>query len=256
MNRIEDILKNKKSFIGYITAGHPTLEISEKVIYKMVEAGTDLIEIGIPFSDPNAEGEVIHNANIKALKNGMKIEKAFDLIATVRKKIDIPIVFYTYCNPVFKYGYDEFFKKCKEVGANGIIVPDLPFEERDEMKIFADKYGIIMITLIPPVSKNRIEMLTKDAKGFVYLVSSMGLAGVRKNFPDGVKEFAKLVKENTTTPVLIGFGMENKEQIKEMSEISDGIILDSTIVNIIEESGDGAPEKVYKFIKDIKNTIV
>ncbi|QQK08112.1 tryptophan synthase subunit alpha [Miniphocaeibacter halophilus] len=255
MNRIEEALKDKKSFIGYITAGHPTIDISEKVIYKMVEAGTDLIEIGIPFSDPNAEGEVIHNANIKALKNGMKIEKAFDLVETVRKKVNVPIVFLTYCNPVFKYGYDEFFKKCKEVGADGIIVPDLPFEERDEMKVFADKYGIIMITLVPPVSKNRIEMLAKDAKGFAYLVSSMGLAGVRKKFPDGVKEFAKFVKENTNIPILIGFGIENEEQIKEMSEISDGIILDSAIVNIIEESGEEAPEKVFKFIKEIKNTI-
>ena len=184
MNRIEEALKNTKSFIGYITAGHPTLEISEKVIYKMVEAGTDLIEIGIPFSDPNAEGEVIHNANIKALKNGMKIEKAFDLVETVRKKTSTPIVFLTYCNPVFKYGYDDFFKKCKEVGADGIIVPDLPYEERDEMKVFADKYGIIIITLISPASKNRVEMLAKDAKGFVYLVSSMGVTGVRMNFSD------------------------------------------------------------------------
>ena len=255
MNRIENRLKGKKSFISYITAGHPTVEISEEVIYKMVEAGTDLIEIGIPFSDPNAEGEVIHNANVKALENGMKIEMAFDLVKRVREKIDIPIVFLSYANPVFKYGYDKFFKKCKEVGADGVIIPDMPYEEQGEIKEFADENNIAIITLISPASENRIEMLAKEAKGFVYLVSSTGVTGIRNKFDNGLKGMYEMVRKYTDKPIAIGFGIGTPEHAKEISEISDGVIIGTAIVKIIDKYGKDSPDRVYEFVKSITQAI-
>lgn len=170
MNRISEAFKNKKAFIPFITAGDPSIEKTEEYILRMVEAGADLVEIGIPFSDPIAEGIVIQEADIRALKSGTTVDKIFDMVIRLRESVEIPIVFMTYLNPVFHYGYNEFFRKMNEVGLDGIIIPDMPYEEKGEALEIAGKYGIDIISMIAPTSDERIEMIAREARGFIYVV--------------------------------------------------------------------------------------
>ncbi len=255
MSSFKDVFK-KKAFIGFITAGDPNLESTERFINKMIEAGTSLIEIGIPFSDPIAEGSVITKADIRALASGTTTDKIFDMIKNVRKKHpDFPLVFMTYVNPVFSYGYDRFFKKAQELNMLGIIIPDMPIEEKDEAANIAKKYNQEVISLIAPTSDDRIKKIASKSSGFIYLVSSMGVTGMRTEFKTDLNKIVTEIKKYTDTPVAIGFGISNPEQAKKMASISDGVIIGSAIVRIIEEHGTDAADYVYDFCKSIVDAI-
>ena len=247
---------NKKAFIGFITAGDPNIESTEIFIDKMIEAGTALIEIGIPFSDPIAEGSVITKADIRALKAKTTTDKIFDMIKNVRKKHPtFPLVFMTYANPVFSYGYDKFFKKAEELNMQGIIIPDMPFEEKEEVYQVAKKYNQEVISLIAPTSQDRIKNIAKNASGFIYLVSSMGVTGMRNEFNFDLDSMVKEIKKYTDVPVAIGFGISNPEQAKKMASISDGVIIGSAIVRIVEQYGENAAPYIYDFCKSIVDAI-
>ncbi|WP_413853783.1 tryptophan synthase subunit alpha [Candidatus Ruminimicrobium bovinum] len=255
MNRIESAFKNKKAFIPFITAGYPNINKTEDFIYKMVSAGADLIEIGIPFSDPVAEGPVIQEASQKALEAGTNLDNIFELVKNVRKNISIPLVFMTYINPVFKYGYDNFFNRCSSIGIDGIIIPDLPFEEKNEISQFAKKYDIKIISLIAPTSEDRIKQIAKDAEGFLYIVSSMGVTGIRNEIKTDLKSILSSVKKTTSIPAAIGFGIHSPEQAKEMSKIADGVIVGSAIIKIIKEYGTNADKHIYNYVKRMKESM-
>lgn len=255
MSRIGEVLNNKKSFITFVTAGDPSLDITEKLIYTMEKGGSDLIEIGIPFSDPVAEGPVIQRANERALKNKCTTDDIFEMVKKVRKNTNIPLVFLTYFNPVFTYGIEKFVKKCEEVGIDGLIIPDLPFEEKEEVTTFSDKHGVDLISLIAPTSEERIKMISKEAKGFLYVVSSLGVTGVRTEFNKNLSKMIEVVKQNTNIPCAIGFGISNPEQAKEMSQIADGVIIGSAIVKIVEEYGENSEKPVYEFVKSVKESM-
>ena len=251
MNNFKDVF-SKKAFIGFITAGDPNIECTIKFVDKMIEAGVSLIEIGIPFSDPIAEGSVISKADVRALKSGTTTDKIFDMMAVIRKKHpDFPFVFMTYLNPVFSYGYDNFFKKSKQLGMLGIIIPDMPFEESAEAKKVAKKYDQKVISLIAPTSENRIKMIAENAEGFIYLVSSLGVTGVRSEFNKNLENIVKEIKKYTDIPVAIGFGISNPEAVKNMCKISDGAIVGSAIVRIVEEHLEDASEYIYDFCKSM-----
>lgn len=255
MTRIPEAFKNGKAFIAFITGGDPDLETTEKLLYTMSEAGADIIEIGIPFSDPIAEGPVIQAASQRALDAGCTTDKLFDLVEKVRKDIKIPLVFMTYVNPIYTYGKDKFMSKCKEVGIDGIIVPDLPFEEKDELSPECEKYDIDLISLIAPTSNDRITKIAKEAKGFVYCVSSLGVTGVRTEITTDVSAMTRLVREASDIPCAIGFGISTPEQAKKMSESADGVIVGSAIVKIVAENGREAIEPVRAYVKEMKEAI-
>ena len=255
MSKISDAFKNGKAFIGFVTAGDPDLETSEKIMLKMVEAGCDLIEIGIPFSDPIAEGPVIQEANIRSLSKGTTTDKVFELTKKVSEQVDIPLVYMTYLNVLFKYGYDKFLDKAKKSGISGVIIPDMPFEEKAELQSVADTYGIDVVSLIAPTSENRIKMIAAEARGFVYEVSSLGVTGVRSEIKTDLEAITKAVKEATDVPAAIGFGISTPEQAKKYAKIADGVIVGSAIVKIVAQYGKAAPEKVYEYVKAMKDAI-
>lgn len=255
MNKIKNAFENKKAFIGFLTAGDPTFEDSYNNIMAMVRAGADLIEIGIPFSDPIAEGVVIQNANVRALGNGMTTDRAFELAEKVRSQTDIPICFMTYLNPVYKYGYDSFFERCQSIGVDGLIVPDMPFEEKHEASDVAKKYDISVISLIAPTSEERIKMIAEDAEGFIYIVSSMGVTGMRSEIKTDLDHIMESVKKYAKVPAAIGFGINKPEQAQKMAAISDGVIVGSAIVKLVEKYGSEAPEHIYEYVKSMKDAI-
>ena len=221
----------------------------------MANSGADLVEIGIPFSDPIAEGEVIQNANVRALSNGATVKKVFEMVASVRKKTDVPLVFLTYLNPVFHYGYEEFLSKCNEVGIDGIIIPDLPYEEKGEINEVAKKHDIDIISMIAPTSKQRIATIASSATGFIYTVSSLGVTGVRSEIKTDLESIVKIIKENSDTPVAIGFGINTPEQAKNFAKYADGVIVGSAIVKIIAEYGEDSASHIRDYIKSMKEAI-
>lgn len=255
MSKIANAFKSGKAFIGFITGGDPSIEKSEEFIYEMIRGGADLVEIGIPFSDPTAEGIVIQEANIRALSANTTTDRIFELVAAVRKNTEIPLVFLTYLNPVHNYGYDKFFFRCRELGVDGIIIPDLPFEEKAEIEYFIMKYGIDLISLIAPTSEQRIKRIVSEATGFIYVVSSMGVTGMRSQIQDNLIQIVNMVKSFTKTPVAVGFGINTTEQAKEIGEIADGIIVGSAIVKIIEKYGDLAGQHIYEYVKRMKDAM-
>ncbi len=247
MNKLSEIFK-KKAFISFITCGDPDLDSTILFVDKMIEAGVSLIELGIPFSDPIAEGDVISEADIRALKSKTTTDKIFVAVKKIRiKHKDFPLVFMTYANPVFSYGYDKFFKKCEELNMLGAIIPDLPFEERDEAVIIAKKYNQTIISMIAPTSEDRIKKIALKSEGFIYLVSSLGVTGMRDTFSSNLEEIVKKIKEYTKTPVAIGFGIKNEEQAYNMAKLADGAIVGSAIVSIIAKYGKGAAPYVYEY---------
>ncbi len=248
MNRISDAFK-KKAFIGFLTAGDPTIEKTKDYILDMEKAGASLIEIGIPFSDPIAEGPTIQDANVRALKNGVHTDHVFDMVKEVRKECQIPLCFMTYLNVVFHYGYERFFKNCQEAGIDGIIIPDLPYEEAKEVNDVCTKYDVTLISMIAPTSKQRVEMIAKQAQGFIYLVSSMGVTGTRTSFSDNLEEIIAHIKKVTSTPVAIGFGINTPAQVHEMTRIADGAIVGSGIVKIIAKEGAHADQALFDYVK-------
>lgn len=256
MSRIKDAFTNGKAFIAFITGGDPDLETTEKLVYALEKAGADLIEIGIPFSDPIAEGEVIQKANERALKAGCTTDNLFTLVEKVRKNVNIPLVFLTYINPIYTYGKEKFLDKCKTYGVDGIIVPDLPFEEKEELEPDCCKYGIDLISLITPTSKERIKQIAKEAKGFLYCVSSLGVTGVRSEIKTDIASMVEQVREITNIPCALGFGISTPEQAKYFSQLVDGVIVGSSIVKIIEENGRESVEPVYEYVKEMKKAVM
>lgn len=214
-----------------------------------------MIEIGIPFSDPTAEGVVIQDANIRALKNGMTTDGAFDIVRRVREKSQIPLAFMTYANPVFHYGYDRFFTKCEELGVDAIIIPDMPFEEKAEMEEPANAHNVALISMIAPTSEERIQMIAKEAKGFIYVVSSMGVTGVRSEIKTDLGAIVESIRNVTDVPCAIGFGISTPGQAKNMAAVSDGAIVGSAIVKIIARYGTEAGPELYKYVKSMKEAV-
>ncbi|MDR2829659.1 MAG: tryptophan synthase subunit alpha [Methanobrevibacter sp.] len=253
MSKITEAFKDEKVFISFLTGGDPSKEKTVEYIISMEDAGADIIEIGIPFSDPIAEGPVIQNANIRALSNNINTDDIFDIVEDLRKESNIPLVFLTYINPVFFYGYEKFFRRCYDVGVNGIIIPDLPYEEKDEISENAKNYNVDIISLIAPTSKDRIRMIAKDATGFIYLVSSMGVTGVRNEIKTDLNEIIYEIKSVTNVPIAVGFGINTPEQSKKIAKIADGVIVGSAVVKIIEEHGVDSKQHIQEYVAEMKN---
>ncbi|MBQ0064586.1 MAG: tryptophan synthase subunit alpha [Firmicutes bacterium] len=252
MSNIRKAFENKKAFIPFITCGDPNLETTKKIVKEMEKQGAALIELGIPFSDPTAEGPVIQGANIRALSTGVTTDKIFDMVKELRESVTVPMVFMTYANVVFSYGIERFCAKCQEVGMDGMILPDVPFEEKEEFAPTCRNYGLDFISLIAPTSNDRIEMIAKEAEGFVYCVSSLGVTGVRTNITTDLGAMTKLVKQaNPDIPCAIGFGISKPEQATKMAKVSDGVIVGSAIVRMIGEYGENCVEKVGTYVRSM-----
>lgn len=256
MSKIGNAFKNGKAFIGFLTAGDPSLDKTYEYIMTMEKAGADLIEIGIPFSDPIAEGIVIQEADLRALKAGTRIDDVFALVERVRKETQIPLVFLTYLNPVFHYGAEKFFARCQETGMDGIIIPDMPFEERDECAAAAKVHGIDIISMIAPTSKDRIQKIAKVGEGFLYIVSSLGVTGTRTEIKTDLKEIVDTTKEVTDVPCAVGFGINTTEQAEKIGCVADGVIVGSAIVKIIAQYGDDAAPHIYDYVKAMKEATI
>ena len=255
MSNISGAFEKGKAFIPFITCGDPDLETTAAIVREAVKNGADLIELGIPFSDPTAEGPVIQGANIRALAGGVTTDKIFDLVRELRTDVKIPLVFMTYANVVFSYGAEKFISTCRDIGIDGIILPDLPYEERDEFEPVCQKYGIALIPLIAPTSKNRIAMIAKAAEGFIYVVSSLGVTGERKEITTDIGSIVKVIRENTSLPCAVGFGISTPEQAKKMSALSDGAIVGSAIIKIIEKYGKDAAPYVGEYVRSMKQAM-
>ncbi len=255
MSKIKNAFANQKAFIPFITVGDPDIETTEKVIREMVKNGADLIELGIPFSDPTAEGPVIQGANIRALANGVTTDDVFALVKKLRVDITIPMVFMTYANVVFSYGAEAFIKTCQEVGIDGLILPDLPYEEKEEFLPICHQYEVDLISLIAPTSENRIAMIAKEAEGFIYLVSSLGVTGTRSEITTDLSSIVAVIRENTDVPCAIGFGISTPEQAKKMVDIADGAIVGSAIIKLLEKHKRDSAEVIGEYVKSMKDAI-
>ncbi len=255
MSNISKAFENGKAFIPFITCGDPDLKTTASAIRAMVENGADLIELGIPFSDPTAEGPVIQGANIRALSGGITTDKIFDFVREIRRDVTIPMVFMTYANVVFSYGAERFISTCRNIGIDGLILPDLPYEEKDEFLPICHKYGVDLISLIAPTSENRIAMIAREAEGFLYIVSSLGVTGTRSEIKTDLASIVNVVRQNTSIPCAIGFGISTPEQAKKMADISDGAIVGSAIIKLIERYGKDSPKYVGEYVKSMKDAI-
>ena len=256
MNKISDAFKKRNAFVAFITAGDPNLETTRELIISMAEAGADLIELGLPFSDPVAEGPVIQRASQRALLAGTTTDRIFDILSGIKGSIKVPLAIMTYINPVFKYGYESFFKKCNECGICGIIIPDLPYEEHGEILPYCKRYGVSLISMIAPTSEERISMIATRSEGFIYCVSSMGVTGIRSSFDTKINEVISSIRSVSTSPVALGFGISTPEQAKELIKYSDGIIVGSSIVKIIEEHGEACIEPVCRYVSTMRNACI
>ena len=255
MSRIKEAFAKGKAFIPFITCGVPDLETTEAVVMAAIENGADLVELGIPFSDPTAEGPVIQAANLRALTGGVTTAQIFGLVRRLREKTDVPLVFMTYANVVFSRGAESFIRSCSEVGVDGLILPDLPFEEKTEFLPFCRKYGVDLISLIAPTSANRIAMIAKEAEGFIYLVSSLGVTGTRAEITTDLKSIVSVIRKNTDVPCAIGFGISTPEMAARMAQEADGVIVGSAIIKILAARGREAAPCVGSFVKDMKDAI-
>ena len=251
MSNIKNAFKNGKAFIPFITCGDPDLETTAECVREAVKNGADLIELGIPFSDPTAEGPVIQGANIRALKGGVNTNKIFEFVRELRKDISIPMVFMTYANVVFSYGAEKFISTCQEIGIDGLVIPDIP-----EFQPYCKKYGIDLISFIAPTSENRIAMIAKEAEGFIYIVSSLGVTGARSEITTDLDKIVKVVRENTDVPCAIGFGISTPEQAHKMADIADGVIIGSAVVKILEQYGKDSPAHIGEYVGKIKQAVV
>lgn len=253
MTKIKDAFNNGKAFIPYITAGYPNIKTTEELILAMAEEGADLIEIGIPFSDPTAEGPVIQNAIEVALSQGLKTDDIFDMVTRLREKINIPLVFMTYANIVYGYGTERFMEKAEKSGIQGLILPDVPFEEKEEFSQLAHQHDIEMISLVSPTSKDRIIKIAQEAEGFIYVVSSLGVTGTRSAITTDLSKMIEIIRSaNPDLPAAIGFGISGSDQAEEMSQYADGVIVGSAIIKLIDQYGEEAEVAVRKLTREIK----
>lgn len=255
MSRIREAFKDKKAFIPFLTAGDPCLEKTAEYILEMEKAGADLIEIGIPFSDPIAEGPVIQEADLRALAAGTTTDRIFDMVQEIRKQVRVPLVFMTYLNPVFHYGYERFFRRCRACGIDGIIIPDLPFEEQEELKPTANKNGVEVITLVAPTSRQRIREIAEEAEGFLYLVSSMGVTGMRNRISTDLKGMIREIREVSEIPVAVGFGIHTPDQAEQIAGIADGVIVGSAVVRLIAQDQGNAAKDISAYVQEMKQAV-
>ena len=253
--KIADAFKNGKAFIPFITAGDPSLEKTKEFVLAMEKAGADLVEIGIPFSDPIAEGVVIQETDLRSLEAGTTTDGVFEMVAELRKETDMPLVFMTYLNIVFYYGYEKFFSNCEKVGISGIIIPDMPYEEKGECEAIAAGHGVELVSMVAPTSEERIRMIASGAHGFLYVVSSMGVTGVRAEIRTDLASMLKAIRQATDLPAAIGFGINTPEQAKKMSEIADGVIVGSAIVKLVAKYGENATPYIAGYVKSMKDAI-
>ena len=255
MSNIQEAFAHGKAFIPFITCGDPDLATTAAVVRAAVANGADLIELGIPFSDPTAEGVVIQAANVRALQGGVTTDKIFDLVRDLRGDVKVPFVFMTYANVVFSYGAEKFISTCAAIGVDGLILPDLPFEEKDEFLPTCKKFGVDLISMIAPTSEQRIAMIAREAQGFVYIVSSLGVTGVRSEIKTDLRSIVAAVRANTKIPCAVGFGISTPAQAKAMAAISDGAIVGSAIIKLLAEHGAAAPEFVGEYVREMKNSL-
>ncbi len=255
MSNIKNAFAGGKAFIPFITCGDPDLGTTAAVIRAAAANGADLIELGIPFSDPTAEGPVIQGANLRALSGGVTTDSVFDLVREVRRDVTIPLVFMTYANVVYSYGAERFLKNCADCGVDGLILPDVPFEEKEEFLSVAREFGVDLISMIAPTSENRIAMIAREAEGFLYIVSSLGVTGVRSEIKTDLSSIISVVRKNTDIPCAVGFGISTPEQAYAMASISDGAIVGSAIIRLLEQYGTEAPEHVGNYIKKMKQAV-
>lgn len=249
MSNIRRAFDRGKAFIPFITCGDPDLETTYAAVMAAVDNGADLIELGIPFSDPTAEGPVIQGANLRALTGGVRTDHVFSLVRDIRKVTDIPLVFMTYANVVYSYGAERFIAACGEIGIDGMILPDVPFEERDEFLPVCRRYGVDLISMIAPTSEDRISMIAREAEGFLYIVSSLGVTGTRTEINTDIASIVKIVRRNTDIPCAVGFGISTPEQAGKMAGLSDGAIVGSAIIKLLEKHGRQAPACIGEYIK-------
>lgn len=255
MSKIQAAFASGKAFIPFITCGDPNLETTAAVVRAAVANGADLVELGIPFSDPTAEGVVIQAANLRALQGGVTTDKIFDLVRDLRGDVKVPMVFMTYANVIFSYGAEKFIATCEEIGIDGLILPDLPFEEKNEFLPYCRKHGVDLISLIAPTSENRIAMIAREAEGFVYIVSSLGVTGVRSEIKTDLNSIVAAIRANTKIPCAVGFGISTPAQAKQMAAISDGAIVGSAIIKLIAKHGAAAPKFVGEYVHEMKDAL-
>ncbi|MBR1738975.1 MAG: tryptophan synthase subunit alpha [Ruminococcus sp.] len=247
--------EGRKALVTFITAGDPDMDTTEKLVTEMFDKGSDIIEIGVPFSDPIAEGPTIQRASLRSLQGGTNLDKIFDLVGRLRAKTDKPLLLMMYMNTVFGYGTERFFRSCQEHSLDGVIIPDLPFEERDEVKGLADSYGIYNIYLAAPTSHDRIKMIAEESKGFLYIVSSLGVTGTRSEIKTNFDDLLAPLKDGNYCPGCIGFGISNGEQAKKMASYCDGVIIGSAIVNIVEKYGSESVVPVGEFVSSVRTAL-
>ena len=256
MSNIAKAFASGKAFIPFVTCGDPDLETTANIVRAMAEAGADLIELGIPFSDPTAEGPVIQSANVRALSAGTTTDRIFDLVQDLRKDVTIPMVFMTYANVVFSYGAEKFISTCQEIGIDGLILPDIPYEEKDEFDPICKRYGVDLISMVAPTSEDRIAMVAKEASGFIYVVSSLGVTGVRSEITTDIGAMVELIRANSSCPCAVGFGISTPEQAKKMAGLADGAIVGSAIVKLIAQYGREAVPYVADYVKQMKEAVL
>ena len=255
MSKIQDAFAHGKAFIPFITRGDPDLETTKAVVRAAVSSGADLIELGIPFSDPTAEGPVIQGANLRALSGGVTTDKIFDMVRELRKDVTVPMVFMTYANVVFSYDAEKFIKTCSEIGIDGLILPDIPYEEKEEFDPICKKYGVDLISLIAPTSHDRIAMIAREASGFIYIVSSLGVTGTRNEITTDIAAMVELIRQNSSLPCAVGFGISTPQQAAKMASLSDGAIVGSAIIKLIDQYGKDAAAPVAAYVKEMKDAL-
>ena len=255
MSKIHQAFEKGKAFIAFITCGDPDLETTAAVVRSAVENGADLIELGIPFSDPTAEGPVIQGANLRALQGGVTTDKIFDLVRELREDVSIPMVFMTYANVVYSYGAERFIRTCREIGIDGLILPDVPFEEKEEFLPLCHQYGVDLVSLIAPTSENRIAEIAAEAEGFLYIVSSLGVTGTRSEITTDLASIVSVVRRHSKIPCAVGFGISTPEQARKMADVSDGAIVGSAIIKILEKYGRDAAPEVGKYVRSMKDAL-
>ena len=253
--RIREVFENGKAFIPFITGGDPDLETTERLIVEMAASGADMIEIGIPFSDPIAEGDVIQAASQRALERGTTADRLFEMVQRVRRTVKIPLLFMGYANSVYGYGGERFFENCHASGVDGLILPDIPFEEREEFLEFSRRYGVDLISMIAPTSGERARAIGRKAEGFLYCVSSLGVTGVREELNQEISAVIDQVHQVSDIPCAVGFGIATPEQAREMAAFADGVIVGSAIVKIVEEKGRDSILAVGQYVKQMKQAI-
>jgi len=255
MNKIEAAFAEKKALITFIMGGDPDIETTENLILAMDEAGVDIFEIGIPFSDPAADGPIIQAASVRALENGCTADDLFSMVKRLREKISTPMVFLTYANSIFAYGKERFMERCRDCGIDGVVVPDIPHEEKDELSGVCEKFGITQIALVAPTSKERVEKIASGAEGFIYCVSSLGVTGIRDETRTNITEIISKVRNVSKIPCAVGFGISTPEQARDMAAVSDGAIIGSAIVKLIGEYSYDSVEPVRQYVSRVRDAI-